>query len=256
MDKPKALRLITYAALSGISIMIPVPFLDDAVADYFNRRMLVYLANAHHLTLRPQEIAILATGQGEGCFVAVYRRGLMHSIKVMARRLLDDLFFLWAVREVAQRFTHSYYHGYLMDYAFSQGYGQAAQGSPDHAHLLNAAVYGAHFRANTSLFTKTIEAIFKNGWKVNRDIAVLIARTARKTFKQNVIGRFRFLKRRKGYEVNPETEPAMLELENLPGLKELVNTLYASITRLPEDQFDLMKARLRDTWLRARPAQA
>lgn len=256
MDKPKALRLITYAALNGISIMIPVPFLDDAVADYFSRRMLAYLASAHHLNLRPQEIAILATGQGEGCFVALYRRGLLHSIKVMARRLLDDLFFLWAVREVAQRFTHNYYHGYLMDYAFREGYGKAAQGSPENAHLLNAAVYAAHFRANTSLFTKTMEAIFKNGWKVNRDIAVLIAKTARKSFKQNVIGRFKFLGRKKGYEVKPEAEPAMLELENLPGIKELVNTLYASITRLPDDQFEQMKARLRDTWLRARSAQA
>lgn len=256
MEKPKALMLITYAALSGISIIIPVPFLDDAIADYFNRRMLAYLASAYQLNLRPQEIAILATGQGEGCFVAVYRRGLMHSIKVMARRLLDDLFFLWAVREVAQRFTHSYYHGYLMDYAFLQGYGKEAQGSLESVRLLNAAVHAAHFRANTSLFSKTMEAIFKNGWKVNRDIAVLIAKTARKSFKQNVIDRLKFIRRKKSYEVKPGAEPEMLELENLPGLKDLVNTLYASITRLPEDQFDQMKARLRDTWLRARSAQA
>lgn len=252
MEKREMMSIISYAALSGLAIIIPLPFVDDAVSDYFLRRMTAYLADGYRLKLTPPEIAALATGQGQGCLLVLFRRGLWRSVRSLARKLLDDLFFLWAVREVAQRFTHAYYHGYLLDYAFRQGYGAEVQGNPDVAMKLNWVVKSAHDHANTRLFTKTIEAVFKNGWKVNRQIAVLLAQAGRKAFARHVIGRLRFLRRRRQAPPDPQGEAALRDIQELPAIQELTNQLYTSVARTPEDQLEAMKARVRAGWQQVR----
>ena len=63
--------LLTHAVLVGLTPLIPIPILDDAVKGRIERRMVGELARVHGVALSKDAIAALASDPGDGIFLSI-----------------------------------------------------------------------------------------------------------------------------------------------------------------------------------------
>jgi hypothetical protein len=252
--------ITTNIVLSGLSGFIPVPFLDDVVAAYFNRRMVSDLANKHNLKLSSEEISILATGQGDGCLKTIVYYVINYPIKKIIKWLAKELFFGIQIQQAANVITHTYYHGILLDYVFSNNLYQP--GNLDEAKRLSIAIDRAHFGANRELFQKTIinvlagsKALLKKA--VNEIYPAIIKTCQRHILKfYRQIKRFviKIFKREKLDDIKSlkdEENDNIGELEKSQSVMNLAAELNLYLAQSSGDPFLQMKEKLRaeiDKW--------
>jgi hypothetical protein len=235
--------IIVYSILSALAGMIPIPFLDDAVADFFSRRMVAGLANSYGMKLSAAELSILSTAQGSGCFMGLLQRGLMHPIKAILKRILKDIFFVWIIQGIGQQFTRCYYRGYLLDYAFSDlAY---VPGTLDSARRMNSMVNSVCSRANLHLLSRTVQALFRASWRLIKLAGGLVAQTAKNAFRHILRATLQRKTRLEKDEIRKTFVQDLVDLENLPQVNQLAGLLSDEITKLPETHFAQMKMELK-----------
>jgi|GEM_PF-4003063 len=231
------LTIITYALLSALAVLIPVPFLDDSVSAYFARQMVAALARIYRLELSPQELSLLATGRGRGCMALLLDRGILFSVQLLMRRLLQDLFFLLDLSAAGQQFAMCYYQGYLLDSLFAEG--AYRPGSLDNARRVNAALGAVSGQANFQALAKVFTVMVKNSRAVVRHVVSLATFASKKAYRQ--LARIRL-----GRRAAPPAEiPLVDELEKLPEVRQLAEEMYRNIALMPSDHLTELKARLK-----------
>jgi hypothetical protein len=234
--------VISYSLLSGLSILIPVPFLDDAVANFFSTQMVAVLAKSYSVPLTSSELSVLATGHGIGCLNALLDLGVGQTIKVVLRRTLKDFIFLWEAKEIVERIVACFYMGYFYEVVFSEGYYHS--GDMEYTRRVNQLVIWVSGQANNQVLVDTLTQKLKHSSKIVLKISGLIAQAAVQSFHLKVKSTFR-KKAKAKYEVDPSSTQVMNDLVQLPELNQLVTEFMANVSALPADHFIKLKSLLK-----------
>ena len=112
------------ATLAGLSVLIPVPFVDDAFEAFFRGRIPGAVARSRGRTLSDGVRAVLgeedAAGRG-GC-AALPGRLVVGLFKRLSRKLL---YFL-TVKQATDRLSYYWYRAFLMDHMLAAGHLESA----------------------------------------------------------------------------------------------------------------------------------
>lgn len=107
--------LLTHAVLVGLTPLIPIPLLDDAVKDAIDRRLVRELARVHGLVLSKDDVAALANGPGEGIFLSIAKGIATFPLKLIFRKL----FVVLEVKRASDEASRCYHRGLLLDVAMA-----------------------------------------------------------------------------------------------------------------------------------------
>jgi hypothetical protein len=108
------------ATFAGLSLLVPIPFLDSAFEWFFKRRVAGAIANWRGRRLAPAVLAELNRGQGswlEGCLLLpiTLTWGLL-------KRLSKKLLYFLTIKEATDSMSHHWHRAFLIDYALQQGH--------------------------------------------------------------------------------------------------------------------------------------
>ncbi|HEX8393898.1 MAG TPA: hypothetical protein VF665_16265 [Longimicrobium sp.] len=112
------------ATLAGLSVLIPIPFVDDAFEAFFRRRIPGAVARSRGRTL-PQDVrAALAEkdAEGRGGCATIPLRLTVGLLKRLSRKIL---YFL-TVKTATDRLSHYWYRAFLMDHMLVAGHLESA----------------------------------------------------------------------------------------------------------------------------------
>ena len=108
------------ATLAGLSVLIPVPFVDDAFEGYFRRRIPGAVARSRGRALPGEVRAALdeedAAGRS-GCATLPLRLTLG-----LLKRLSRKLLYFLTVKRATDRLSHYWYRAFLLDHMLSAGH--------------------------------------------------------------------------------------------------------------------------------------
>src|SRR5262245_48986903 len=77
--------ILSHAVLIGLTPLIPIPFVDDLVKSYFQRRMVRKLSAIYGKILSDQEIKTLADDPDQGCLWGCLSNVLLFPLKLLFR---------------------------------------------------------------------------------------------------------------------------------------------------------------------------
>ncbi len=108
------------ATLAGLSVLIPLPFVDDAFETFFRKRIPGAVAQSRGRAISSEVRAVLeeqdAARRG-GC-ATLPGRLVIGLFKRLSRKLL---YFL-TVKQASDRLSHYWYRAFLMDYMLAAGH--------------------------------------------------------------------------------------------------------------------------------------
>ncbi|HEY0019805.1 MAG TPA: hypothetical protein VGC13_26130 [Longimicrobium sp.] len=106
------------ATLAGLSVLIPIPFMDDAFEAFFRKRIPGAVAESRGRTIPGEVRAVLQKeGGGGGCAaLPVYLTvGLL-------KRLSRKLLYFFTVKQAADRLSYYWYRAFLVDHMLASGH--------------------------------------------------------------------------------------------------------------------------------------
>ena len=128
------------ATFAGLSILIPVPFLDSVFEDYFNKRIAAAVARRAGRALAPEVLAALHREDGWLAACLLWPVTLAWSL---IKRVSKKLLYFLTVKEAADKLSYYWHRAFLLDYMLDAGHlddaATAAIGRQALAHTLNTA---------------------------------------------------------------------------------------------------------------------
>lgn len=216
--------ILTHSVLIGVTPLIPVPFLDDAVKAYLQRRLVRSLARARGVELGGDDVKQLADERG-GCLSGCLGTVLLYPIKKLVRKLLIFL----EMKRAVDLVSLSYHRGLLFDYALERGW-VGAPGTRPAADVRSAVD------------------------EVIRETPVRpVEEAVRSTFRQSksaLVGAASLMQRAlRGVSGRPTVDEVGVAIERVEEEEErqvegVVASLAARIQAIPGEHFDAMRRRL------------
>lgn len=120
------------ATLAGLSVLIPIPFVDDAFEAFFRKRIPGAVAHARGRTLSSEVRAVLEEGADGGGCATLPARLVLGLFKRLSRKLL---YFL-TVKQATDRLSYYWHRAFLMDHMLASGHLE----SPDSARTAHQAM--------------------------------------------------------------------------------------------------------------------
>lgn len=108
------------ATLAGLSVLIPVPFVDDAFEAYFRRRMPERIARARGREL-PEGVEAELTQDRRGWLRNLLLLPVRLTVGLLARLSRKLLYFL-TVKKATDRLSHYWSRAYLLDHMLAAGH--------------------------------------------------------------------------------------------------------------------------------------
>lgn len=110
--------LLSYAVLTGLTPLIPIPFVDDLAKGYFRRRLVHTLAMGHGVRLTPEAVQGLSS-EPQGCLVS----GCLSQVFLYPlRKIFRKIFYFLEWKRALDLTSQTYHFGYLVDCALRDGY--------------------------------------------------------------------------------------------------------------------------------------
>jgi hypothetical protein len=113
------------ATLAGLSVLTPVPFVDDAFENYFRRRMPGRIARARGRELPEGVEAELTRGDG-GWLASCLLLPVTLTVGLLKRISRKLLYFL-TVKKATDRLSHYWYRAFLLDHMLAAGHLETPQ---------------------------------------------------------------------------------------------------------------------------------
>jgi hypothetical protein len=110
------------ATLAGLSVLIPIPFVDDAFEAFFRKRIPGAVAGSRGRTLSGEVRAVLEEDAGGGGCAALPARLVVGLFKRLSRKLL---YFL-TVKQATDRLSYYWYRAFLVDHMLASGHLESA----------------------------------------------------------------------------------------------------------------------------------
>jgi hypothetical protein len=117
---PKAqLDVLVHAVVTGLTPLIPIPFIDNWALDRVQARMARRIGEAHGVDLSEAQANALGkeTGRSMGLF-DIPKKLAFYPVK----RLFRTVLFVLVIKDMADATSRTYRVGYLLDHAFSRGW--------------------------------------------------------------------------------------------------------------------------------------
>jgi hypothetical protein len=214
--------LVTHAVLTGLTPLIPIPFVDDMVYTYLMRSMAQRLAALHGTRLSADQARTLADQTGGGCALGCLVNVLIYPLK----KVLSKLFFFLEWKRATDIISHTYYHGYLVHAALEEGW-VAAYG----AERVRAAMNRVLERTDTSPLTKAVRG------------AVRQSKAAMRRAGRLLLDALRTLGRRPR-EADVAEAVNAVDAEEMTLLEGIINQLLQIIATLPAEHFQDLRRQL------------
>jgi len=106
------------ATLAGLSVLIPIPFVDDAFEAFFRKRIPGAVARSRGRTLPGEVRAVLEADDGGGGCATLPARIVVGLFKRLSRKLL---YFL-TVKQATDRLSYYWYRAFLVDHMLASGH--------------------------------------------------------------------------------------------------------------------------------------
>lgn len=106
------------ATLAGLSVLIPIPFVDDAFEAFFRKRIPGAVARSRGRTLSGEVRAVLEEDDGRGGCATLPARLVIGLFKRLSRKLL---YFL-TVKQATDRLSYYWYRAFLTDHMLASGH--------------------------------------------------------------------------------------------------------------------------------------
>jgi hypothetical protein len=106
------------ATLAGLSVLVPIPFVDDAFEAFFRKRIPGAVARARGRALPADVRAALAEGDGGGGCATIPIRLTLGLLKRLSRKLL---YFL-TIKAATDRLSHYWSRAFLIDHMLVSGH--------------------------------------------------------------------------------------------------------------------------------------
>lgn len=213
-------RILSHSVLSALALLIPAPFVDDMVVDYFRRRLVRRLAEERGLPLAEEDVRTLADDESKGCLPGCLGAVVLYPIK----KILRQVFFFLEWKRATDLVSTVYHRGVLLDHAMETG--RLGPKSP------------AEVRA-------AIDAVLAETPVGPVEVAV---RGAFNQSKSVLKGGVAILQRAVGRGKQPEQVVGAVEAvrdEEERQISGVVDLLQAKIATVPDEHFTRMRERLR-----------
>lgn len=111
--------LFTHGVLTGLTPLIPIPYLDDFARKHFQRGMVAAMSEVNGVTLDKEQVKILADELPKGgCCLT----GCLVQLTMMPfKKLLRKFFYFLEWKRAIDLTTRTLMHGYLVDYILKKG---------------------------------------------------------------------------------------------------------------------------------------
>lgn len=110
------------ATLAGLSVLVPIPFLDDAFEAFFRRRIPGAVARSRGRTLADDVRAVLGEGADRGGCATIPLRLTLGLLKRLSRKVL---YFL-TIKSATDRLSHYWARAFLIDHMLVAGHLESA----------------------------------------------------------------------------------------------------------------------------------
>lgn len=220
-DNSSQHQLVTHAVLTGLTPLIPIPFVDDMVYSYLMRSMVQRLGSLHGASLNPEQTRTLADQRG-GCALGCLFTVLLYPLK----KILSKIFFFLEWKRATDIISHTYYHGYLVNAALEEGWVNSHG-----AERVRAAIDLVLARTNTSPLTRAARGVVNQSKSGLRHAGQLLLGALRKLGRRpreaDVAG---------AVDSVGEAERTLLE--------GIVDQLVQAVSKLPAEHFEDLKRQL------------
>lgn len=112
------------ATFAGLSILVPAPFVDDALEGFFGRRMPRRIAAARGRVL-PEEVEAELREDGTGWGASLLRMPVTLTVGLLKRVSRKVLYFL-TVKAATDGLSHYWHRAFLLDHALAAGHLESA----------------------------------------------------------------------------------------------------------------------------------
>jgi hypothetical protein len=118
---PQLGRVAFHAVASGITPLIPIPFLDDYALRQVRERMVRSVLQEHGLPTPPKAVAILA-GTNVSSTLGGRVIGLFKALALLpVKKIFRKVFLVLWVKDCVDMASYSLHHGYLLQHAMARG---------------------------------------------------------------------------------------------------------------------------------------
>jgi hypothetical protein len=219
--------LVTYAVLTGLTPLIPVPVLDDAVKGYFRRRLVRALAGARGRVLSEAEVGALTAEGGEGCLQGCMVQAVVYPLKKIFRKVFYFLEWKRAVDLTSQ----TYHFGYLVGSALDARGGGPSLLEAYGAERVGAAVAAVCREAPIRPVERAVGGTFRQSRKALGAAAALLGQSLRR-----LTGR--------GREAEVAEAIAEIEPRETREVEPVVSRLQQALSAVPAEHFQDLRRRL------------
>ncbi|MCB0120591.1 MAG: hypothetical protein KDE58_00030 [Caldilineaceae bacterium] len=111
------------ATLAGLSVLIPLPFVDDLFEDYFRKRMVKSIAQRHQRSLNRTVVATVNRTPQD--WMARLRSCLFLPFRLAVELVLSlsrKLLYFLSIKKAVDALNYYWQRAYLLDYMIRQGY--------------------------------------------------------------------------------------------------------------------------------------
>jgi hypothetical protein len=226
--------VIYHSLLIGVALFVPVPLLDDRLATFLWKHMVLDLAKSHGRTLTNQQLRALSYRSrfalSDGCIYVIVR---------FFTELVQEILFLLEWRKAINLATDAYYSGYLLNELFAWEGFDPARVNQYAVAMQNAkqginrkwvqGVYRAQFRSGKGILTSVVKWLssitigyVKESWRrrKNRKHAEAASDKQMETFFEMHRSRFQEL------------------------LKGLIDSVQAGVGALPKEHFEALRNKM------------
>ncbi|MBV9927098.1 MAG: hypothetical protein JOZ96_18915 [Acidobacteria bacterium] len=217
--------LLTYAVLTGLTPLIPVPLVDDLVKNYFRKRLVRSLAASAGRALSAEELDALASEREGGCLRGCAVAVLVYPLKAVFRKI----FYFLEWKRAVDLTSRTYHFGYLVGHAVRRREGAPALLDTHGARAVNEAIEAVCREAPIKPLESAVGGTFRKSKNVLRAAAALLSRSLRRQ------------------PPRPEGVAAAIESvepEEERELQPVVTRLQSSLASVPEEHFRALRESL------------
>lgn len=109
------------ATFAGLAILLPLPFVDSWLEDYFRRRMPRDIARRRGRVLSKAAVREVNRERGEG-FVRGCLLWPLQQVAYLVRNLYRTVVYFFTVVDATDKLSHYWHRAFLIDYMIARGY--------------------------------------------------------------------------------------------------------------------------------------
>lgn len=168
-EKQNLFILSRSALLRGLCYLIPIPFLDDFVAQRVLKHMVSSLLSSHEREFTPERVAVFYEGESKGCFAMAWDIAWGLIIKPI-KKLFKTIFFVLAIRDMALGIGSTLFLGRCVNRSLNKqrlNNGQSAKDKKEsdslesEAALIYAAYQASYAGSDKKVITQSFRALIK-----------------------------------------------------------------------------------------------